>query len=115
VTEAPRKQELRNAILEWQQKHNIADDDPLLATVELWEAFLESERSPDASSPDIRRDIEQLDRIAKSFSKQTGEVIRELRAVPKIKSDLWMFPYFTVVLVSVGALIAGMIIGKFML
>jgi len=115
VIEAPRKQELRNAILEWQQKHNIADDDPLLATVELWEAFLESERSPDASPPDIRRDIEQLDRIAKSFSKQTGEVIRELRAVPKIKSDLWMFPYFTVVLVSVGALIAGMIIGKFML
>lgn len=115
MTEAPRKQELRNAIVEWQQKHNIADDDPLLATVELWEAFLESERSPDASPPDIRRDIEQLDRIAKSFSKQTGEVIRELRAVPKIKSDLWMFPYFTVVLVSVGALIAGMIIGKFML
>ncbi len=115
MTEAPRKQELRNAVLEWQQKHNIADDDPLLATVELWEAFLESERSPDASPPDIRRDIEQLDRIAKSFSKQTGEVIRELRAVPKIKSDLWMFPYFTVVLVSVGALIAGMIIGKFML
>ena len=115
MIEAPRKQELRNAILEWQQKHNIADDDPLLATVELWEAFLESERSPDASPPDIRRDIEQLDRIAKSFSKQTGEVIRELRAVPKIKSDLWMFPYFTVVLVSVGALIAGMIIGKFML
>ena len=115
MTEAPRKQELRNAILEWQQKHNIADDDPLLATVELWEAFLESERSPDASPPDIRRDIEQLDRIAKSFSKQTGEVIRELRAVPKIKSDLWMFPYFTVVLVSAGALIAGMIIGKFML
>lgn len=115
MTESPRKQELRNAVLDWQQKHNIADDDPLLATVELWEAFLESERSPDASPPEIRRDIEQLDRIAKSFSKQTGEVIRELRAVPKIKSDLWMFPYFTVVLVSVGALIAGMIIGKFML
>jgi len=115
VTESPRKQELRNAFLDWQQKHNIADDDPLLATVELWEAFLESERSPDASPHDIRRDIEQLNRITKSFSKQTGEVIRELRAVPKIKSDLWMFPYFTVVLVSVGALIAGMIIGKFML
>ena len=115
MTESPRKQELRNAVLNWQRKHNIADDDPLLATVELWEAFLESERVPDASPPDIRREIEQLDRIAKSFSKQTGEVIRELRAVPKIKSDLWMFPYFTVVLVSVGALIAGMIIGKFML
>jgi len=115
VTEGPRKQELRNAVLDWQQRHNIADDDPLLATVELWEAFLESEKSPDASPPDIRRDIEQLDRIAKSFSKQTGEVIRELRAVPKIKNDLWMFPYFSVVFVAIGALIAGMLIGKFVL
>ena len=115
MTESPRKQELRNAVLDWQRKHNIADDDPLLATVELWEAFLESEREPDATPHDIRRDIEQLDRITKSISKQTGEVIAELRAVPKIKNDLWMFPYFTVFFVAVGALIAGMLIGKFLL
>jgi hypothetical protein len=115
VTESPRKHELRNAVLDWQRKHNIADDDPLLATVELWEAFLDSERSPDASPPDIRRDIQQLDRIIKTFSKQTGEVIRELRAVPKIKSDLWMFPYFTVVFIAGGALVAGILIGKFVL
>lgn len=106
---------LRTAVLDWQRRHNIADDDPLLATVELWEVFLESERATDATAYDIRREIEQLDRIGKSFTKQTGEVIRELRAVPKLKSDLWMFPYFTVVFVAAGALITGMLIGKFLL
>ena len=33
-----RKQALREAVLDWQQRHNIADDDPLLATV--WTGFL---------------------------------------------------------------------------
>lgn len=115
MNEEPRRQALRDAVLDWQQKHNIADDDPLLATVELWEAFLENEKSTDATSYDVRREIEQLDRIAKSFSKQTGEVIRELRTVPKLKSDLWMFPYFTVIFIAVGAVITGILIGKFLL
>ncbi len=115
MSENSRKQELREAVLNWQQKHNIANDDPLLATVELWEAFLESEKSVDATPVDVRREIEQLDRLGKSFTKQSGEVIRELRAVPKLKSELWMFPYFTVVFVAVGALVAGMLIGKFLL
>lgn len=115
MNEEPRKQALRTAVFDWQQRHNIADDDPLLATVELWEAFLESERATDASAYDVRREIEQLDRIGKSFTKQTGEVIRELRTVPKIKSELWMFPYFTVIFIAVGAAITGMLIGKFLL
>jgi hypothetical protein len=115
MNEDAKHQALRTAVLDWQQKHNIADDDPLLATVELWEAFLESERAMDANAFDIRREIEQLDRLGKSFSKQTGEVIRELRTVPKLRSDLWMFPYFTVIFIAVGAVITGMLIGKFLL
>ena len=115
MSENPRKQALREAVLDWQQRHNIADNDPLLATVELWEAFLESEKSADATAFDVRREIEQLDRLGKSFTKQTGEVIRELRAVPKLKDELWMFPYFTVLFVAVGALVAGMLVGKFLL
>lgn len=112
-----RRQALRNAVLDWQQRHNIADDDPLLATVELWEAFLDNARVPDATTAafDTRREIEQLDRISKAFAKQSGEVIRELRTVPKLKGELWMFPYFTVIFVTVIALIAGMLIGKFLL
>jgi hypothetical protein len=115
VSDNPRKQALRDAVLDWQQRHNIADDDPLLATVELWEAFLESERAANSTAFDVRREIEQLDRLSKSFTKQSGEVIRELRAVPKLKEELWMFPYFTVIFVAVGALVAGMLVGKFLL
>jgi hypothetical protein len=117
VNDNSRKQALKTAVLEWQQRHNIADDDPLLATVELWEAFLDSAKVPDvtAAAFDTRREIEQLDRIGKAFSKQSGEVIRELRAVPKLKGDLWMFPYFTVIFVAALALVAGMLIGKFLL
>ncbi|HYM36660.1 MAG TPA: hypothetical protein VET48_14770 [Steroidobacteraceae bacterium] len=112
-----RKQALRNAVLDWQQRHNIADDDPLLATVELWEAFLDSAKVPDSSTAafDTRREIEQLDRISKAFAKQIGEVIRELRTMPKLKGELWMFPYFTVIFVAVLALVAGMLVGKFLL
>ena len=39
----------------------------------------------------------------------------ELRAVPKAKDELWLFPYFTVIFVAIGALIIGMLIGKFLL
>lgn len=117
MNDSSRKQALRNAVLDWQQRHNIADDDPLLATVELWEAFLDSAKVPDATAAtlDTRREIEQLDRISKAFAKQSGEVIRELRTVPKLKGELWMFPYFTVIFTTVIALIAGMLIGKFLL
>ncbi|MGA3008578.1 MAG: hypothetical protein ABSE59_11875 [Opitutaceae bacterium] len=112
-----RKQALRNAVLDWQQRHSIADGDPLLATVELWEAFLDSVKAPDvtAAAFDTRHEIEQLDRIGKAFAKQSGEVIRELRSVPKLRSELWLFPYFTVIFVTVIALIAGMVIGKYLL
>jgi len=117
VNDNSRKQALKNAVLDWQQRHNIADDDPLLATVELWEAFLDSAKVPDvtAAAFDTRREIEQLDRIGKAFAKQSGEVIRELRTVPKLRGDLWMFPYFTVIFVTAIALITGMLIGKFLL
>lgn len=117
MNDGSRKQALRNAVLDWQQRHNIADDDPLLATVELWEAFLDSAKAPDATAAafDTRREIEQLDRISKAFAKQSGEVIRELRTVPKLKGELWMFPYFTVIFATIIALIAGMLVGKFLL
>ena len=59
--------------------------------------------------------MEQLAGIGKTFSKQTSELTTELREVPKIKSDLWLFPYFTVVLIAIAGLIIGIFIGKFLL
>lgn len=117
MTENSRKHALRTAVAEWQQKHAIADDDPLMATVELWEAFLESAKIPNStvSYHELRQELEQLDRLTKSLVKQNGEVIRELRAVPRVREELWAFPYFTVILVGVGSLITGILVGKFLL
>ena len=44
-----------------------------------------------------------------------GEIIQELRAVPKIRSDLNQFPVFALVFTAALALLAGILIGKFML
>ena len=115
MNEAPPKPALRNAVTEWQQKHNISNDDPIMATVELWEAFLESERIPEGSITQLRRNVDQMDRICKTLSKQATELVCELRAVPKLKSDLWSFPYFAVIFIAAGALVTGMLIGKFLL
>jgi hypothetical protein len=117
VNDTSRKDALRNAVAEWQRRHGIGDDDPLMATVELWEALLDNTKMPNAAAAyhQFRQELEQLDRLAKSLTKQSGEVIRELRTVPKVKEELWMFPYFTVFFVAIGALITGMLIGKFVL
>src|SRR5687767_7556669 len=66
VNEAPPKPAMRNAVADWQQKHNIPNDDPIMATVELWEAFLESERIPEGSVTQLRKNVDQLDRICKT-------------------------------------------------
>ncbi len=117
MNDESRKEALRDAVAEWQQKHDIADDDPLMAAAELWETLLANSRTPNAAAAyhQFRQELEQLDRITKSLAKQSGEVIRELRAVPKVKDELWLFPYFTVIFVAIGALIIGMLIGKFLL
>jgi len=117
VTENSRKHALRTAVTEWQEKHAIADDDPLMATVELWEAFLDGAKMPGSAVGyhELRQEVEQLDRLSKSLTKQSGEIIQELRSVPKLRQELWAFPYFTVLFVSVGALIIGILVGKFLL
>jgi hypothetical protein len=111
---------LKTAILEWQKKYGIQEGDPILATLELWEIYLNtlkpqsaSERIP--SFEEFRSSLEQLGRLSKGFAKQAGEVIQEMRAVPKIKSDLNRFPMFALVFTALIALLAGITIGKFVL
>ena len=109
-----RKADLQKALAEWKTKHQIGNNDPLMATVELWEILVENSHAADPSHL-FRHELERLTEIGKTFSKQSSELTCELRTVPKIRSDLWLFPYFTVVLVAVGTLIIGMLVGKFVL
>jgi hypothetical protein len=114
------KPELKTAVLEWQKKHGVQDGDPILAALELWEIYFNhaklhpaTDRIP--SFDEFRSSLQQLDRLSKGFTKQVGEVIQELRAVPKIKSELNRFPVFALVFTALVALLAGILIGKFVL
>ena len=114
MNEDPRKAELDKIITEWKKKYHVGNNDPLMATLELWQVLVENSRAADPSHL-FRHEMEQLVGIGKTFSKQTSELTAELREVPKIKSDLWLFPYFTVVLTATAALIIGIFIGRFLL
>ncbi len=115
MNDASRKADLQKALAEWKKKHHVvSDNDPHMAFVELWEILMENSRAADPGQL-FRHELEQLTEIGKTFSKQSGEVVCELRSVPKIKNDLWLFPYFTVALVAVLTLIIGMFIGKLFL
>jgi hypothetical protein len=111
---------LKTAVLEWQNKHGIQEGDPILAALELWEIYfnhtnLHSNTQRIPSFEEFRSSLQQLDRLSKGFSKHAGEIIQEIRAVPKIKSEMNRFPAFALVFSALIALLAGILIGKFVL
>jgi hypothetical protein len=77
---------LANAISEWQRKHRIADDDPIIAVLELVRLQLQHARinrdDAGAAPPgfeDFRGTIELLDRRSKAFIQQASDLVGELR------------------------------------
>ena len=103
---------LKNAILEWRKKYGVQDGDPMLAAVELWEIYfnhaqLGGSKEPLPSFEEFRSTMEQLERLGGDFTGRAAEIIEELRAVPKIRSDLNRFPMFALVFTAALALLAG--------
>jgi hypothetical protein len=77
---------LQAAVQSWQQRHGIADDDPLLAAGELFQIHIESlPKSSKLNAADIpsftefRERLEQLDTISKKFSNVGQDLIHEIR------------------------------------
>jgi hypothetical protein len=77
---------IATAIAEWQRKHRVADDDPLIAVLELVRLHLQHARvagdDPDSAPPgfeDFRGTIELLDGRSKAFIHQASDLISELR------------------------------------
>ncbi len=77
---------LANALSEWQRKHRIADDDPIIAVLELVRLQLQHARinrdDADVAPPgfeDFRGTIELLDRRSKAFIHQASDLVAELR------------------------------------
>ena len=90
---------LKNAILEWRKKYSVQDGDPMLAAVELWEIyFIHAQLNGPKEQPPSFEDFRST--------------MEELRAVPKIRSDLNRFPMFALVFTAALALLAGILIGR---
>ena len=77
---------LATAIAEWQRKYRVADDDPLIAVLELVRLHLQHARvtgeESDSAPPgfeDFRSTIELLDRRSKAFIHQASDIVAELR------------------------------------
>ena len=114
------RQALKNAILEWRKKYAVQDGDPMLAAVELWEIYFShaqvnglKERLP--SFEEFRSTLEQCERLSGDLTGRSAEIIEEMRAVPKIRSDLNRFPIFALVFTAALALLTGILVGKFVL
>lgn len=120
MNEERSKEALKTAILEWRKNHGVQDNDPMLAAVELWEIYFTHAKLDGAIEKippfeEFRSTIEQLERLGDDFNSRAGEIIQELRAVPQIRNDLTSFPKFALVFTAMLALVAGMLIGRFLL
>jgi hypothetical protein len=116
MSEADPKEALKNAILEWQKKYNVQDGDPTLAAVELWEIYFTYAQLNGAKPPSFEyfpRTMEQLERLCGDFTGRAADIIKEMRDVPKIRSDLNRFPIFALVFSAALALLAGILIGRY--
>jgi hypothetical protein len=104
------------AVADWKHKHRIRDDDPMMASLELLELFFQNVRiqipdSGTATIAEVRAAIQQLDRLAKDFSKQTRELVLEFRNAPQYKPG----GHANWLALATVCLIAGAVIGKFLL
>ncbi|MCI0537753.1 MAG: hypothetical protein L0Z50_21270 [Verrucomicrobiales bacterium] len=112
--------DFQQAVLEWQHKHGIRDDDPMLASLELLQLFFANAKikipdSDAANAIEVRAALQQLDRLGKDFSKQARELIQEVRSVPKLHDGLAAGRFTAIFLTAVSAFGAGILIGKFVL
>lgn len=109
---------LKTAILEWQKRHGIADNDPILASLELWEIYLNRrppERTADPPSfLEFRSSLEALDALAKRLSRQMTELQQEIRAGPA-RDQHAPSASIAVILWIAASGGAGIFIGKFVL
>ena len=111
---------LDNAILEWKRKHNIRDHDPILANLEILEIYFNHRYANGSiakhppSYTEFRDTLEQHERLIRELGKHAGDVIQEVRTVPKLREELANGRIAAIVIASVSALIAGLLIGKFL-
>jgi hypothetical protein len=108
---------LAKSIAEWQHRHRIADDDPILAILELVRLQVQHARAGhddiDAAPPgfeDFRGTIELLDRRSKAFIQQATDLIGELRRFGQNVQRINRARFITqLLLIALGGAVGGLL------
>jgi hypothetical protein len=113
--------DFERTVSEWKHKHRLRDDDPVLAAIELLKLFFKNVKielpadSESATLIEVRASMQQLNHLGRDFSKQTRELIQELREVPKLKQRLFAGRAAAFAFTAISSAVAGILIGKYLL
>ena len=116
-----KKDNFEEALAEWRRKHGIRDDDSVLQMLELLRLFFQNvkiEIPPDTDSIQlvtIRVSLQTLAQLTKDFSRTARELTQEIRTAPKISEQSMNGKAIVFLFALIIALVAGLLIGKFLL
>jgi hypothetical protein len=109
------------AVAEWRRKHSIRDDDTVLQMLDLLKLFFQNvkiEIPPDTDSIQlvtVRVSLQTLTQLTKQLSKEANELTQEIRSVPKVTQQLAAGRSVAFLCMAVASLLAGILIGKYLL
>lgn len=119
MSEHDTTQELRAAIVHWQQKYGIGDDDPAIACVELFDLYVTFLRQRTPDSPPLRFEefrstLELLDARSKTFVKHATELTHELRQTAQTHGQLRRVSLLSLILTALATFTAGLLLGRYL-
>ena len=115
------KSNFESAVEEWRRKYSIRDDDAVLQMLELLKIFFQNVKVEIPSDNNsirlitIRVSLQTLAQLAKEFARDARELKQEIQTIPKISRQLAAGRSIAFVCVTVSSLLAGILIGKFLL
>jgi hypothetical protein len=109
------------SVAEWRRKHGIRDDDSVLQMMELLKIFFKNVKIEIPLDVDslrlitVRTSLQTLSQLGKDFSKEARELKEEIREIPKISEQLSAGRAVAFVCVAIASLLAGIVVGKYLL
>jgi hypothetical protein len=108
---------LAQAVGDWQRKYHIADNDPMIASLELVRIYLREGHNIDndlapPSFDDFRGTIELLDRRSKAFIHQSADLVTELRRFGQNVQRINRTRLIAQLVLIAFAIVAGFLIGR---
>ena len=110
---------LQQAVAEWRTKHQIREDDPMLAALDLVRVYLAHAPLPVREAPDVppsygefRETVELLNRRGNAFAKQSLDLIIELRRVAGHPTNRPQLSNKPLLLIAALALAAGVLLAR---